>query len=105
MNVATTANAWVTFYVNSATRTADAGRGFGTDPASSSGVLAEYYVESGTVLSTPGVTYYNADSSQVDALYVAARDQQGNPVTADVTVTAYAHKLYTAISGGTFGSG
>ena len=105
VDVSTVQDCWVTFYVSSASRTADASRDYGTDPAGGSGVLAEYYVGGGTILSTPGIMYYNGDTFQTDALYVAARTQTGTAVTTDVTVTGYAHKNYTGISGGTFGSG
>lgn len=106
IDVTSTADAWITFYVNSASRTADAGRAYGSDPVLQSGVVAEFFVSAGTtVLATPGTGYYNADTFQVEALYAACRDQQGSIVTPDVTVRAYAGKTYTAISGGSFGSG
>jgi len=106
LDVSATADAWITFYVNSASRAADTGRAYGTDPGLSSGVVAEFFVAAGTtVLATPGTTYYNADTTQLEVLYAAVRDQSGSAVTSDVTVRAYAGKTYTAISGGTFGSG
>ena len=106
IDITSTVDAWITFYVNSSSRAADAGRSYGTDPALQSGVVAEFFVPAGTtVLATPGTSYYNADTFQVEALYAACRDQQGTVVTPDVTVRTYAGKTYTAISGGTFGSG
>lgn len=106
VSITSSANAWVVLYESEASRTADASRPFTDDPAPGSGVLAEMYITAGdTVLATPGTTYFNGDSTLTEALYVAVRDQQGSGVVSTVQITAYADKVITSISGGTFGSG
>lgn len=99
-------DAWVVFYGSAADRTADAGRGYGTDPTPGSGVLAEVYVTTaGAVLFTPGTMYMNNDITETSAIYLAVRDQVGAAVNATLTVSAYVQGGYTGVSGGTFGSG
>ena len=93
-------------YDSAASRTADNSRTYATDPASGSGVLAEFYVTAaGTVLATPGTTYFNNDTSVAEAIYAAVRDQAGSDVGSVVTITAYGNQTITSVSGGTFGSG
>lgn len=104
--VTSTVDAWIVLYTSAAERTADASRSFNTDPATGSGVLAEFYITAGaTVLATPGTTYLNNDATLTEAIYAAVRTQAGAAVVADVTISAYGLAAITAVSGGTFGSG
>lgn len=100
-------DAWIVVYGSSFARSADSGRAYGTDPDPGSGVLAEVYVvaSNGDVLLTPGTSYMNDDFTETSAIYLAVRDQSGNPVDSNVTITAYVQGGYTGVSGGTFGSG
>jgi hypothetical protein len=95
VDVTSDLDAWVVLYTTAADRTADAGRAYGTDPSTGSGVLAEFYVAaSTTVTASPGTTYFNNDTVAADAIYAAIRDQQGNSVAATVTIKAYAHQSF-----------
>lgn len=98
VSVTSSLDAWIVLYATAAARTADSGRSYGTDPAAGSGVLAEFYVTaSGTVLASPGTTYFNNDTSPTDALYAAVRDQAGASVNADVTIKAYVHQNFAGV--------
>jgi hypothetical protein len=93
VDITSSLDAWIVLYPTAADRTADAARAYGTDPAPGSGVLAEFYVTAGgTVLASPGTTYFNNDDPDADALYVAVRDQAGANVNSQVTIKAYAHQ-------------
>ncbi len=106
VDVTSSLDAWIVLYDSAASRTADSGRAYATDPASGSGVLAEFYITAaGTVLATPGTTYFNNDASVTEAIYAAVRDQAGANVNSAVTITAYGNQTITSVSGGTFGSG
>ena len=106
VQVTSTSDAWITLYDTAANRTADSSRAYDTDPALSSGVLAEFYITAGsTVLASPGTTYFNGDTVSAEAIYVAVRDQSGAAENATVTIEAYGDQVITAVSGGTFGSG
>ena len=106
VDVTSSLDAWIVLYDSAASRTADNSRAYATDPASGSGVLAEFYVTAaGTVLATPGTTYFNNDTSVAEAIYAAVRDQTGANVNSAVTITAYGNQAITSVSGGTFGSG
>ena len=106
VDITSSLDAWVVLYDSAASRTADSGRAYATDPAPGSGVLAEFYITAaGTVLATPGTTYFNNDTSVTEAIYAAVRDQAGANVNSAVTITAYGNQTVTSVSGGTFGSG
>ena len=106
MDVTSSLDAWIVFYDSAASRASDSSRAYDTDPSTSSGVLAEFYITAtGTVLATPGTTYFNNDTSVTEAIYAAVRDQAGSSVDSVVTVTAYGNQTITSVSGGTFGSG
>ena len=106
VEVTSSLDAWIVLYDSASSRTADNGRAYNTDPASGSGVLAEFYITAGTtVLATPGTTYFNNDTSVTEAVYAAVRDQAGSDVDSVVTITAYGNQSITSVSGGTFGSG
>ena len=102
INVSSDLTAWIVLYDSAASRTADASRAYGTDPASGSGVLAEVYVTAGgTVKASPGTVYYNGDSTATNAIYAAVRTQAGASVNATVTVTAYTVNPVSPIISGT----
>ena len=106
VDVTSSLDAWIVFYDSAASRTTDSSRAYDTDPSTSSGVLAEFYITAaGTSLATPGTTYFNNDTSVTEAIYTAVRDQTGASVDSVVTVTAYGNQTIVSISGGTFGSG
>ncbi len=97
VDVTSSLDAWIVLYDSAASRTADSSRGYATDPASGSGVLAEFYVTAtGTVLATPGTTYFNNDTSVTEAIYAAVRDQAGANVDSAVTITAYGNQATTS---------
>ena len=106
VSITSSVDAWVVLYESQSSRTSDASRLFTQDPAPGSGVLAEMYVLAGqSVTATPGTTYFNNDATLTEALYVSVRNQQGQGISSTVEITAYADKVITIISGGTFGSG
>jgi hypothetical protein len=91
VQVTSSLTAWIVLYTSAAARTADSGRVFGTDPALGSGVLAEFYVPAGTtVLATPGTTYFNNDTTKINAIYAAVRSNVGASVNSAVTLECYA---------------
>jgi hypothetical protein len=95
VDVTSSLDAWIVFYPTAALRTADAGRAYGTDPATGSGVLAEFYVTAGgTVLASPGTTYFNSDTVGQEKIYAAVRDQSGANVNSEVTVNVYARRSF-----------
>jgi hypothetical protein len=88
-------DAWIVFYPTAALRTADAARAFGTDPALGSGVLAEFYITAGgTVVASPGTTYFNNDTVGQEKIYAAVRDQAGANVNSEIAVKAYARRSF-----------
>ena len=102
------AAAWVTIYSAAALRTADASRAFADDPAQGSGVLAEFVLPASTaVLTTPSTNYFNSEPLVSESIYALVRDASTGLVMDGVAVTvkAFAISGFTAISGGTFGSG
>jgi len=95
VDITSSLDAWIVLYPTAADRTADAARAYGTDPAPGSGVLAEFYVTAGgTVLASPGTTYFNNDTPDADVLYVAVRNQAGANVDSQVTIKAYVHQNF-----------
>ena len=107
VSIVADAAAWVTIYSSAALRTADASRVATDDPAQGSGVLAEFILPaSTTVLATPSTSYFNS-GLPVEEIYALVRDASTGLRMDGVTVTlrAFAVSGYTAVSGGTFGSG
>ena len=107
VSIIATGASWVTLYATEAARTADASRDFGKDPLQGSGVLAEFFLEASTeVLTSPSTNYFNANPVPAEEIYALVRDSSGTVLEGvEVTITAYAISGYTAVSGGTFGSG
>jgi len=80
--------AWVRIYVDSASRTADAGRAEGDDPAPDAGVIAEVITTGAeTVLISPGVFGFNNDTPVANTMYVAVTNKSGTTRTFTVTLT------------------
>ena len=82
--------AWVRLYVDAASRTADANRSEGNDPAPGSGVVAECRTSGAneSVLVTPGVMGFNNDSpTRTQNIYVSINNRSGAPATIQVTLT------------------
>ena len=107
VSIAADAAAWVTIYSSTALRTADTSRAVTDNPAQGSGVLAEFILPaSTTVLATPSTSYFNS-GLPVEEIYALVRDASTGLRMDGVTVTlrAFAVSGYTAVSGGTFGSG
>ena len=76
--IETDEEAWVRVYTDDASRTADANRSEGSDPAAGSGVIAE---TRGTdvIWLSPGVIGYNADTpSATDTMYLAVTNRSGS---------------------------
>lgn len=100
--------AWVSIYSSAAARTADSSRSLSTDPAQGSGVLAEFVLPAATtVLTTPSTNYFNSEPLVSESIYVLVRDASTGAALSGtaVTVRAFAISGFTAVSGGTFGSG
>ena len=108
VSVEADAEAWVTFYSSAASRTADSSRAVAADPGQGSGVLAEFILPASTsVLTTPSTNYFNSEILVSESIYAMVRDTSTGAALNNVAVTvrAFAISGYTAVSGGTFGSG
>lgn len=91
------ATAWVTIYMDEASRTADDGRAYGTDLPPGLGILADYTVPNGSVLqASPGVSYFNGETPETENIYVRVRSTlDGTPLNGtSLTITAYAHQNF-----------
>ena len=83
--------AWVRLYVDSASRTSDASRAEGTDPAPGSGVIAEVLTSTAgasTFLMSPGVIGWNNDGTPSTTVYakVINKDSQARAITVTLTL-------------------
>lgn len=86
--VQTSAAAWVTLYVNSATRTADASRNINTDPANGSGVVAEVITTGAqSQLITPATIGFNYDNPVSTTIYAKVVNKSGSTQNITVTLT------------------
>ena len=82
--------AWVRLYVDAASRTADASRAEGTDPAPGSGVIAEVLTSTAgasTFLMSPGVLGWNNDSTPGTTVYLKVTNKDSSTRTIQVTLT------------------
>ena len=81
--------AWVSLYVSSASRTADASRDITEDPTPGSGVIAEVITQSSneTVLFTPAVIGYNDDSTPSANVYLKVVNRSGSTQSINVELT------------------
>jgi hypothetical protein len=91
-SIQVSAGAWVTCYINSAARTADASRLITIDPSPGSGVIAEAITTiAGTVYFTPAVFGYNGDATPSTNLYLKVVNNSG--ATANISFTISYLKL------------
>ena len=81
--------AWVTLYVSSAARTADASRPITLDPTPGSGVIAEAITQasSETVLFTPAVIGFNDDATPSTNVYLKVVNRSGSTQSINVELT------------------
>ena len=96
LKVAIDAPAWVILYVDVASRTADASRSEGTDPAPGSGVITEVSTtEPGTnvFLMSPGVIGWNNDSTPAAQVYAKVTNKRSSSGSNTITVTLTNVKL------------
>ena len=85
--ITTSAAAWVTLYTDGASRTADASRGEGTDPAPDAGVIAEVITTSGQrVKLSPGTIGYNLESTPTTNIPVRVRNKSGSAASITVAI-------------------
>lgn len=86
--VRTSHAAWVTLYVNPATRTADASRNINTDPANGSGVVAEVITTGAqSQLITPATIGFNYDNPATTTIYAKVVNKSGSTQNITVTLT------------------
>lgn len=80
---------WVRLYDSAASRTADAARTQGTDPAPNAGVVAEaiFTGNGGTVNFTPGVIGYNFENPVTSNVAVAVVNNHGSTQNIDISLT------------------
>ena len=96
LKVAIDAPAWVVLYVDSASRTSDASRTEGTDPAPGSGVLTEGSTTTSgasTFLMTPAVIGWNNDGTPATQVYAKVTNKRSNSGSNTITVTLTTVKL------------
>ena len=82
--------AWVRLYVDSASRTSDASRAEGTDPAPGSGVIAEVLTSTAgasTFLMSPGVIGWNNDGTPSTTVYARVTNKDSSARAITVTLT------------------
>ena len=90
MNVQLSAAGWFRLYTDSASRTADANRSVGEDPAAGSGVIAEVVTTASSLTQkvTPFVPGGNMDSTPSTNMYVAIKNLSSTTqaITANLTI-------------------
>jgi hypothetical protein len=88
LKIQTSAAAWVRIYTSEAARIADASRLEGTDPALSSGVLAEVITTGAqTVLFSPSTIGFNDESPTTTNIPVRVTNKSGSTAAITVTLT------------------
>ena len=90
LKVAIDAPAWVVLYVDTASRTSDASRTEGTDPAPGSGVLTEVSTTTAgasTFLMSPGVLGWNNDGTPAAQIYAKVTNKRATSGSNEITVT------------------
>ena len=86
--IQTTGAAWVRIYTDISSRTADASRAEGVDPAAGAGVVAEVITTGAqTILISPGTLGFNNETSPVTEIYAAVTNKTGGTATITVTLT------------------
>ncbi len=87
LKVETSHAAWVTMYIDAASRTNDQNRNIETDPLPGAGIVAEIVTTGDTIQNiTPGVVGWNNDSTPGTTCYLKVVNKSGN--TANLTITA-----------------
>ena len=90
MNVALSAAGWIRLYTDSASRTNDASRSVGEDPAPGSGVIAEVVTTASSLTQkiSPFVPGGNMDSTPSTNMYVAIKNlsSTSQAITANLTI-------------------
>ena len=91
MNVQLSAAGWFRLYTDSASRTADANRSVGEDPAAGSGVIAEVVTTASSLSQkiTPFVSGGNMDNPVSTVMYVAIQNLSStsqSSITATLTI-------------------
>ena len=89
MNVALSAAGWIRLYTDSASRTNDASRSVGEDPAPGSGVIAEVVTTASSLTQkvSPFVTGGNMDATPSTNIYVAIQNLSSSTQTITATLT------------------
>ena len=86
--IQTTAASWVRLYTDTASRTADASRLQGVDPAPDAGVVAEIITTGAdTVLMSPGVYGFNNEGTPTSAIPIRVTNLSGETTTFTITLT------------------
>ena len=87
LKIQTSHAAWVTLYIDTASRTNDAGRDINTDPEAGSGVLAEVITSDGSTINiTPGTIGWNNDGTPAAQVYAKVVNKSGNQRDLEVTL-------------------
>ena len=86
-NIQTSVAAWVTLYTDTTSRTNDAGRGEGTEPAVGSGVIIDVVTTAGALsqVVSPGVVGWSSDNT--NNIYAKVVNKSGSASIVTVTVT------------------
>lgn len=88
LSIQTSVAARVILYTDTASRTADSGRGEGVDPSANSGVIAEVVTTGGqTKVISPGVFGFNNEASPTTDIYARVTNKSGGPTTITITLT------------------
>ena len=86
--IQTTAASWVRLYTDTASRTADAGRLQGVDPAPDAGVVAEIVTTGAdTVLMSPFVGGFNNETIPTTSIPIKVTNLSGSSTTITITLT------------------
>jgi hypothetical protein len=88
LKIETDRAAWVRLYTDAASRSADASRTQGVDPAPDAGVIAEAITGgAATVVFSPGVFGFNNEGTPTTTIPMAVRNNSGSTSSVQVTVT------------------
>jgi len=88
LKIQTDAAAWVTLYIDTASRSADANRNILTDPIPADGVIAEAILPTATSIRfAPAVLGWNNDSVPSTSIYAKVVNQSGSTRTITTTLT------------------
>ena len=87
LKIQTSHAAWVTLYIDTVSRTNDAGRDINTDPEAGSGVLAEVITSDGSTINiTPGTIGWNNDGTPAAQVYAKVVNKSGSQEDLEVTL-------------------